>query len=47
LEQSLLAPGFIRAWHRKSPVLYNLLARFARSSNAIEKELDKLNKEYG
>lgn len=29
------------------PVLYNLLARFARSSNAVEKELDKLDKEYG
>lgn len=29
------------------PVLYNLLARFAKSSNAVEKELDKLDKEYG
>ncbi|MDR9425231.1 MAG: efflux RND transporter permease subunit [Marinobacter sp.] len=29
------------------PVLYNLLARFAKSSNAVEKELDKLEKEYG
>ncbi len=28
------------------PVLYNLLARFAKSSNAVEKELDKLAKEY-
>jgi multidrug efflux pump len=29
------------------PVLYNLLARFAKASNAVEKELDKLDKEYG
>ncbi|MGM0951383.1 MAG: efflux RND transporter permease subunit [Pseudomonadota bacterium] len=28
------------------PVLYNLLARFAKSSNAVEKELDQLDKDY-